>query len=431
MEVEVVMPKMGESIQEGTILRWAKKPGEKVAKDETILEISTDKVDSEIPSPVGGVLTKIIVPEQQTVTVGTVIAMIETDAAGAKTAPKVQEPRSDSVPAPKVAAPVRQEPVVAHRAETKDTRFYSPLVKTIAAKEGIGMQELQSIPGTGINGRLSKQDLLDYLKQRTGAPASSSAPKTEEPRRLDMKEMLRKYPAPRYEVRQMDNVQLRMAEHMVRSVHVSPHVGAISECDVSNIVKFRTVHADRFEQQEGMKLTYTPFFLYAASRALQEFPLVNASIEGDKIIIKNSIGLGMAVASAGGLIVPVIKDAEEKNFLGLARAANDLALRTRNKKLQPEDVQGGTFTITNYGIFGNIIGTPIINQPQVAILGIGAIKKRPTVLTDAEGNDGIAIRSMAYLTLSFDHRIVDGALGGQFLEQVVRNLEQFDFTNLF
>jgi len=431
MQVEVVMPKMGESIQEGKILRWTKQPGDKVGKDETILEISTDKVDSEIPSPVAGILTKIIVPEQETVSVGTVIAMIETDAGAAEPATGAAERRAQ-VPVTPTAAPTPSASLAAPRQSEKVARFLSPLVRTIATREGLGIQELEAIPGTGLNGRLTKQDLLGYLKHRPGTPATgAAAARMDEPARRDMKEMLKRYPAPRYEVLQMDNVQLRMAEHMVRSVHVSPHVGAISECDVTNIVRFRAAQAERFEQQEGMKLTYTPFFLDAAVRALKDFPLVNASVEGDKIVIKKYIRLGMAVASPGGLLVPVIKNAEGKNFLGLARDANDLALRTRNKKLQPDEVQGGTFTITNYGVFGNIIGTPIINQPQVAILGIGAIKKRPVVVSGADGDDSIAIRSITYLTLSFDHRLIDGAMGGQFLERIVQNLEHFDFSKLF
>jgi 2-oxoglutarate dehydrogenase E2 component (dihydrolipoamide succinyltransferase) len=245
-----------------------------------------------------------------------------------------------------------------------------------------------------------------------------------------MGKMLKQYPAPRYEVRQMDNLQQKMAEHMVKSVHTSPHVGAISECDLSRIVSFRTMAGGQFEKSRSFKLTYTPFFFDATVRALKEFPLINSSVEGDKIVVKNFINLGMAVAAPTGLIVPVIKNAEEKNFLGLARAINDIALRTRNKKLMPDEIMGGTFSITNYGVFGNIIGTPIISQPQVAILGIGAITKRPVVVTDSNGNDSIAIRSMCYLTLSFDHRIIDGALGGQFLETVVKNLEEYDFEGL-
>ncbi len=441
MQVEVVMPKMGESIQEGTILRWAKKPGEKVQKDETILEISTDKVDSEIPSPAAGILTRIIVPENETVEVGTVIAMIETDEKSAKvdaTAPA--PPASSDQPKPSSPKPVaetagqmRAAVAPSRTAPSRGRnglRFYSPLVRTIAQKEGVSTSELDAISGSGIGGRVTKHDLLGYLKTRTSRPAMSVRADTVL-RSVDLNEMIRKYPAPDYEVRQMGNLQQKMAEHMVRSVQTSPHVQAISECDLTRIVGYRAANTAAFEKEEGYKLTYTPFLLDATVRALKQFPLVNSSVEGDKIILKNFINLGMAVATPAGLLVPAIKHADEKSFVGMARAVNDISVRARNKKLTPDDIQGGTFTVTNYGIFGNIIGIPIINQPQVAILGFGAIKKRPVVVTDADGNDSIAIRSMCYLTLSFDHRILDGAIGGQFIQTVVSNLENFDFTNLY
>ncbi len=427
MQVDVVMPKMGESIQEGKILRWMKKPGDKIEKDESILEISTDKVDSEIPSPSPGILTKIIVPEGETVEVGTVIAAIETNASAARIETSAPPPAA-TLPQrpPAVASPTK--PMAG--AQRESDRFYSPLVRTIAAKEGIALEELERLSGTGIGGRVTKRDVMEYLSTRSAkpTPALRAEPGLQ---RVDLKDLQRKYPRPLFEVVQMDNVQLKMAEHMVRSVQTSPHVEAISECDVTRIVEFRAENAERFEKQEGFKLTYTPFIIDAAIRALKEFPIVNSSVEGDKIILKRFINFGIAVASPSGLIVPVIKNAEEKNFLGLARAINDLALRTRNKKLSPDEVMGGTFTLTNYGIFGNTIGTPIINQPQVAILGVGAIKKRPVVVTDAGGNDSIAIRSLVFLTLAFDHRIVDGAIGGQFLEQVISNLEQYDFNRAF
>jgi 2-oxoglutarate dehydrogenase dihydrolipoamide succinyltransferase (E2 component) len=436
MQVDVVMPKMGESIQEGKILRWMKKPGEKIEKDESILEISTDKVDSEIPSPAAGTLAKIIVPEGETVEVGTVIAAIETNASAtrveaAAAAPVAPLPSKTPVAEPS-AKPVGAAPVArqARGARGKGERFYSPLVRTIATKEGIALEELDQLGGTGIGGRVTKKDVMEYLSNRSTAPARPARSEAGLPR-VDLKELQRKYPPPLFEVVQMDNVQLKMAEHMVRSVQTSPHVEAISECDMSRIVDFRAGNAERFEKQEGFKLTYTPFILDAAIRALKELPLVNSSVEGDKIILKRFINFGIAVASPSGLIVPVIKNAEEKNFLGLARAVNDLALRTRSKKLSPDEVMGGTFTLTNYGVFGNTIGTPIINQPQVAILGVGAIKKRPVVVTDADGNDSIAVRSIVFLTLAFDHRIVDGAMGGQFLERVISNLEQFDFNRTF
>ena len=433
MQVEVVMPKMGESIQEGKILRWMKKPGDTIEKDESILEISTDKVDSEIPSPSAGILTKVVVPEGETVDVGTVIAFIETDPKSAKvdasaSSPpgRKKEPEQESV----AEAPVQKQTEGASSRQRNGDRFYSPLVKTIAQKEGIALEELDQISGSGMGGRVTKNDILGYLTSRSSRPAVSSRPDYTI-FSADLKELQKKYPLPRYEILQMDNLQKKMAEHMVKSLQTSPHVQAISECDVTRIVDFRAKNAERFEKMEGFKLTYTPFFINATIRALKQFPLINSSLEGDKIIIKKFINFGMAVAAPSGLIVPVIKNAEEKNFLGLARSINDIAVRTRNKKLLPDEVQGGTFTITNYGVFGNIIGIPIINQPQVAILGVGAVKKRPVVMTDADGNDSIAIRSMLYLTLSFDHRILDGAIGGQFISTVVSNLEQYDFSKAF
>jgi pyruvate/2-oxoglutarate dehydrogenase complex dihydrolipoamide acyltransferase (E2) component len=428
MLVDVVMPKMGESIQEGKILRWMKKPGDKIELDESILEISTDKVDSEIPSPAAGFLSKIVVPEGETVEVGAIIAVVATD----KASLKLDESSSgvDRAVKPVVNTPV-SDPTVSSAHQTvgrpqrqEGNRFYSPLVRTMAKKEGVALEELDQIGGSGIGGRVNKNDLLEHLQRRV----PKSAPTFSSLQRIDIKELQKKYPPPLYEVVQMDNVQVKMAEHMVRSVHTSPHVEAVSECDVTQIVDFRFKNAERFEKQEGIKFTFTPFFVDAAVRALKDFPIVNSSIEGDKIILKKSVNFGMAVASPSGLIVPVIKRAETMSFLELARSINDIAVRTRSKRLQPDEVLGGTFTITNYGVFGNIIGTPIINQPQVAILGIGAIKKRPVVISDAEGNDVIAIRSIAYLTLAFDHRIIDGAIGGQFLARVVANLEQFDFS---
>ena len=428
MLVDVVMPKMGESIQEGKILRWMKKPGDKIELDESILEISTDKVDSEIPSPAAGFLSKIVVPEGETVEVGTIIAVVETD----KASLKVDDPTATKASVPKPAAgepvftpavPSTQHPASKPQKQ-EGNRFFSPLVRTIAKKEGIALEELDQLGGSGIGGRVTKNDIVEYLQRRAVKPV----PAQTSLQRVDIKGLQKRYPPPAFEILQMDNVQVKMAEHMVRSVHTSPHVEAVSECDVSMMVDFRSGNSERFEKQEGFKFTYTPFFVDAAVRALKDFPFVNSSIEGDKIILKKSINFGMAVASPFGLIVPVIKSAEKMSFLELARAINDIAVRTRSKRLHPDEILGGTFTMTNYGVFGNIIGTPIINQPQVAILGIGAIKKRPVVVTDAEGNDAIAIRSIAYLTLAFDHRIIDGAIGGQFLAKVIANLEQFDFS---
>jgi 2-oxoglutarate dehydrogenase E2 component (dihydrolipoamide succinyltransferase) len=428
MLVDVVMPKMGESIQEGKILRWMKKPGDKIELDESILEISTDKVDSEIPSPAAGFLSKIVVPEGETVEVGTIIAVVETDKASLAITESPERsmttPQGSSVKSGNAAAMPAEQPYLQSTPRQKGNRFYSPLVRSMAKKEGVALEELEQVGGSGIGGRVTKNDLIEFLRRRESKPAIAST------QRVDIKDLQKKYPAPFYEIVQMDNVQLKMSEHMVRSVHTSPHVEAVSECDVSEIVDYRSKHAEQFEKREGFKLTYTPFFVDAAVRALKDFPIVNSSVEGDKIILKKAINFGMAVAAPSGLIVPVMKNAESMNFLTLARTINDIAVRTRTKRLHPDEILGGTFTITNYGVFGNIIGTPIINQPQVAILGIGAIKKRPVVVTDAEGDDSIVIRSLAYLTLAFDHRIIDGAIGGQFLARIVNNLEQFDFSKV-
>lgn len=443
--VEVVMPQMGESIAEGTIVKWHKKVGDMVKKDETLLEISTDKVDSEIPSPATGRLAEIVVPEQQTVPVRTVIAYLETDAEVAveQPAPAPQQPvqaaqATVAAPPPAPAASSVQPP-----AAPAPGRFYSPLVLNIAREEGISMQELETIPGTGEGGRVSKKDILAYVAAKkagavaapkVAAAAPTPTPKVAPPpsvlqagKVVEVPELRAKYPAPQHEIIQMSNVLQKMAEHMVKSVHTSPHVAAVHEVDMTRVVQHRAANAAAFEAKEGFKLTYTPYIVQAVVHAIKKYPLINTSIEVDKIIKKNYINLGIAVASENGLIVPVIKNAEEKNFLGLARAVNDLAVRTRTKKLTPDDIQGGTFTISNYGVFGTLIGTPIINQPQVAILGTGAIKKRVVVLE----NDMIAIRSMAFFTLSFDHRIVDGALGGMFLEEIVKELEGFDTSLTF
>jgi 2-oxoglutarate dehydrogenase E2 component (dihydrolipoamide succinyltransferase) len=424
--VEVVMPQMGESIAEGTITKWYKKVGDPVKKDETLLEISTDKVDSEIPSPSAGILAQIVVEEQKTVPVQTVIAYLETDAAATAEVPQAPAEQKEARPPkePRQAKPVAPE--VKEKPVSQAGRFYSPLVLNIANSEGIPMEELEKIEGTGEGGRVRKKDVLAYVASRGGKqqpPTVAQVPPAmaASPRPGDVPELRVKYPAPGHEIVQMTNVLQKMAAHMVKSVQTSPHVAAVHEVDMTTIVAHRAGEAAAFEKREGFKLTYTPYIVDAVVRAIKKYPLINSSVEGDKIIRKNYINLGVAVASENGLIVPVVRNAEEKNFIGLARAVNDIAVRTRTKKLTPDDIQGGTFTISNYGVFGTLIGTPIINQPQVAILGTGAIKKRAMVLDDA-----IAIRSMAFFTLSFDHRIVDGALGGMFLEEVVRNLESFD-----
>jgi 2-oxoglutarate dehydrogenase E2 component (dihydrolipoamide succinyltransferase) len=426
--VDVVMPQMGESIAEGTIVRWHKKVGERVQKDETLLEISTDKVDSEIPSPASGVLAKIIVEEQKTVPVQTVIALIETEGAVAASIPSVAASQAPALPVERTPPPAGEIPR-GEAVRPVGGRFYSPLVLSIARTEGIGMVDLEGIPGSGEGGRLTKKDLLLYLemKKKGGPPAPKAVPGIAIGTPSDSAELRKKYPAPAYDVLKMSNVLQRMAHHMVQSVQTSPHVAAVHEVDMTRVVKHRAEQATAFEQREGFKLTFTPYIVDAVVRALKKFPLVNSSVEGDAIIRKNFINVGMAVASESGLLVPVIHHAEGMNFLGLARAVQDIATRTRAKKLTPDDITGGTFTISNYGVFGTTFGIPIINQPQVAILGTGAIAKRPVVTEE----DAIAIRSIAYFTLSFDHRIIDGALGGMFLEEIVQNLERFDATTAF
>jgi len=440
-KVEVVMPQLGESLTEGTIVKWLKKPGDKIKKDETLLEISTDKVDSEIPSPASGIVEKIIFEEQKTVAVRTVIAEIETDesvavietAAGPPAAGEETE-KAAEVRKPAVRPAASAGPAVSKNEAAAGGRFYSPLVLSIAREEGVSMQELEQIPGTGAGGRVTKKDILAYVGQKKQGQAPPRA--EEKPaaaavhptahiettlRHLDSGDLAGKYPAPQYEVLQMSNMIARMSDHMVRSVQTSPHVWAVHECDMTNVGKARSRNAEAFEKREGFKLTFTPFVCDAVIRAIKQFPLINSSVEGDKIIMKKFVNLGIAVATEGGLIVPVIRNADEKNFVGLARAVNDLATRARSKRLTPADIEGGSFTITNFGVFNTHIGIPIINQPQVAILGTGVIKKRPVVI-----NDAIAIRSVSYFTLAFDHRIIDGALGGLFADTVCKLLAAYD-----
>ncbi|MDZ7291163.1 MAG: 2-oxo acid dehydrogenase subunit E2 [candidate division KSB1 bacterium] len=440
-KIDMVMPKMGESIAEGTIIKWLKKEGDRIERDETILEISTDKVDSEIPSTASGVLAKILVGEGQTVAVGTVIAQIETEL-GAAVAPTDGQAKPTDVKAapgvaPEVAAPVPAEPAIADTEAgfRQGKRFYSPLVRTIAKQENISMRELEAIPGSGMQGRVTKNDILAYLEQRRAMPprpaAGAPAPPPAALPRVEARPTAPPMPPPavmpsmpvdetRVEIMPMDHIRKRIAEHMVMSKQVSPHVYSVAECDMTSIVRYREAIKDEFEKRESTKLTYTPFFIDAVVRAIKDFPLINSSIEGDKIIVKKYINIGIAVALEQGLIVPVIKNTDSYNLVGLARATNDLANRARNKQLKPEEVQNGTFSITNMGSFGSLFGIPIINQPQVAILGVGAIIKRPVVI-----NDAIAIRNMVYLSLSYDHRIIDGAYGGQFLQRVVYYLENF------
>jgi 2-oxoglutarate dehydrogenase E2 component (dihydrolipoamide succinyltransferase) len=428
--VDVVMPQMGESIAEGTITKWHKKIGEKIEKDETLLEISTDKVDSEIPSPAAGIVSELLFPENQTVNVHTVIARIQTDANVTSTPSRSATSKVEVLPQAEmksqIAEPLTPSVVPATPqmgdAKISSDKFYSPLVLNIARTENVSMNELERIPGTGANGRVTKNDILSYVQGKKSGMAPQ-AKGTPQPSYQPSPAPASKTTAPSgsVEIVKMDTMRKAIADHMVRSVHTSAHVSSVTEADVSKIVAYRERHKENFQQREGFKLTFTPFFVEAIVKALKDYPWLNSSVEGDNIILRKDINIGVAVALESGLIVPVVKHADSKNIVGLARAINDLSNRARMKKLTPDEVQGGTFTITNPGIFGNLYGTPIINQPQVAILGVGAIKKRAVVIDDA-----IAIRSMVYISMSYDHRIIDGALGGMFLQRVVEYLENFD-----
>lgn len=422
MRIEVLMPKMGESITEGKIIKWHKKPGDKIERDEILLEISTDKVDTEIPSSASGILADIIVPEQEVAPVGAVIAHIETDVSASietrKEAPSRVSMDIASSTVGEKAAEVAEVKVSA-RTGGGVRKFFSPLVRAIARSEGISFDELSAIQGTGSGGRVTKQDLLAYIERKS--PAKSFVPASK-PEPVATPQA---YNKSKSTIVPMDNLRQRIMEHMIRSRDTSVHVAAISEADMTGIANYIDRNAVEFQNREGFKLTYMPFIANACVKALKDFPLVNSSIEGTNIIMKNYVNLGIAVAiETTGLIVPVLKGADEKNILGLARGIYDLAMRARTKKLTPDDIVDSTFSITNYGVFGNLMGTPIINQPNIAILGVGVVQKRPVVI-----NDAIAIRQMAYLTLSFDHRLIDGALGGQFLEKVIYYLENFDTTN--
>jgi pyruvate dehydrogenase E2 component (dihydrolipoamide acetyltransferase) len=454
MAVDVIMPQMGESIFEGTITKWLKKAGDKIERDEPLFEISTDKVDAEIPSPSAGVLKEIKVNEGQTVPIQTVVAIIETDGAGAQSAApaaaksdaspsaaagdKPSAPANAPASAPpaakaeaKPAAPretVQQKPAVSASGEKVRS---SPLVRRIAREHDV---DLTQVPGSGAGGRVSKSDILAAVEgggssavaPRTGsAPARASAPPPASGGASASAVLENAVPREKmyfghYEVQPMSVMRQRIAEHMVLSKRVSPHVYSVDEVNVSGIAAIRAKMKNKFEETTGTKLTFMPFFVRAAVEGLRAFPTVNSSVDGTNIVLHKECNIGVAVALDWGLIVPVIKNAEEKNFLGLARAMNDLAERARAKKLKPEEVAEGTFAITNPGVFGGLFGLPVINQPNVAILGLGTIEKRPVVIDDA-----IAIRSMVYLTLSYDHRVVDGAVAHQFMGKIKHTLENW------
>ncbi|SDC16673.1 dihydrolipoamide acetyltransferase family protein [Niabella drilacis] len=431
---DLVMPKLGESIMEATILKWLKQVGDAVEMDETVLEIATDKVDSEVPSTASGVIEAILFSENDVVPIGTVIARIRTEGLAEETItpePAVTPQPVPSVPEQEQEAEVISSTIKPETSGSAPSRFYSPLVLNIAASEGISMSELEKIPGTGKEGRVTKNDILDYVasRSRRQAPAASVTPPAvtlapaKEAQQAGPLDISRH--GGNVEIIEMDRMRKLIAEHMVRSKQTSPHVTSFSEADVTNMVMWREKVKKDFEKREGTKITFMPLFIEAIAKCIKRFPLINSSVEGDKIIIKKDINIGMATALPNGnLIVPVIKNADQLNLTGLAKRVNGLADAARNNKLKAEDTQGGSFTITNVGTFGSLAGTPIINQPQVAILAVGAIKKRPVVVETPQG-DSIAIRHMMVLSMSYDHRVVDGALGATFLSAVAKELESF------
>ncbi|MCL6524768.1 MAG: 2-oxo acid dehydrogenase subunit E2 [Thermoflavifilum sp.] len=439
--VDLVMPKMGESIMEATILKWLKKPGDQVKQDEPVLEIATDKVDSEVPSTVSGEIAEILYQENDVVPVGAVVARIKTEQEQ-ETSNELENfdfsiEESSTEPIPTTAETTSS--TIENKADTQSGKansgFFSPLVLMIAKNEGIPLSELEHIKGTGAEGRVTKKDILEYVAQRKVAqrqPQAESwqASQTEvrpSPREtISVWQPVTSSPEGNVEIIEMDRMRKLIAEHMVRSKQTSPHVTSFAEADVTNLVQWRERIKKDFEKREGEKITFTPLFIEAIVKCLKRYPMLNSSVEGDKIIIKKDIHIGMATALPNGnLIVPVIKHADRLNLVGLVKQVNYLAYAARSNKLKPDDTQGGTFTLTNLGTFGSIMGTPIINQPQVAILATGMIKKRPVVIETPQG-DTIGIRHMMYLSLSYDHRIIDGFLGSTFLSAVVHELQNFD-----
>ncbi len=441
-KVELVMPKLGESIMEATILGWKKNIGDRVEQDETILDIATDKVDSEVPSPVSGILTEILFKENDVVPIGAVIAYISTAIeSGAEPSPSshlppVTLPKAESNGKPKaVAETVAQAMPLLETRKTQsipsvsEDRFYSPLVRTIAKQEGINAHELAAIAGSGNGGRVTKSDILEFVENRMNTKTHYKTPT--EDIVLPLPKVENTLPpvtaiSDNIEIIEMDRMRRLIADHMIMSKRVAPHVTSFVEADVTNLVNWRNRVKGDFLNKYNENITFTPIFIEAICHALREFPMVNSSVNESQIIVKKDLNIGLATAlPSGHLIVPVIKNADRLNLVGLSKAVNDVATRARTHKLKPDETQGGTFTLTNVGGFGNMMGTPIINQPQVAILATGTIKKRPYVM-ETEFGDMIAIRHIMYLSMSYDHRIVDGAMGGVFLRRVADLLEQFD-----
>ncbi len=434
--VDLVMPKMGESIMEATVLKWNKKAGDAVKMDETVLEIATDKVDSEVPSTAEGTITEILFKENDVVPVGTVIARINT--AGASATAATPSPVAAPAPAPIAATiptPTAQPAAAGAPSYQGSGRFYSPLVLNIASSEGISMTELETIPGSGNEGRVTKKDILQYVTSKKSGTTTSPAPSPSAtpvvnpaPIAQPSAATASSHAGGNVEIIEMDRMRKLIAEHMVHSKHTSPHVTSFTEADVTSIVNWRNKVKNSFEKKYSEKITFTPIFVEAIVNAIKKYPMINVSVDGNTIIVKKDINIGMATAlPSGNLIVPVIKNADTKNLYGIAKEVNLMANNARNNKLKPDDTQGGTFTFTNVGTFGSLMGTPIINQPQVAILALGTIKKRPMVLETKEG-DVIAIRHMMYLSMSYDHRVVDGSLGASFLTEVANQLERFDIN---
>ncbi len=434
-EVELIMPKMGESITEATILKWMKNEGDKVELDEAVLEIATDKVDSEVPSPYAGTISKILYKVGDVIAVNKPIAIISTGAAASKSATPVSAPTV--TPSQKMATATQTAPAVtvaqsATNGHSHGARFYSPLVLNIARSEGISMSELEAIAGTGLENRVTKKDILNYVQVKKSGGGSGGFPSPMKPTVVEEQVNIPAVSVSgNVEIIEMDRMRKLIADHMVMSKRVSAHVTSFVEADVTNLVLWRERVKKDFEKREGEKITFTPLFIEAIVKAIKDFPLVNSSLNGTQIIRKKDINIGMAAAlPSGNLIVPVIKNADTKNLIGITKEVNDLANRARKGQLKPTEIEGGTFTVTNVGTFGNLMGTPIINQPQVAIMATGTIKKKPVVLETLQG-DVIAIRHMMFLSLSYDHRIVDGALGGSFLRKVADYLEQYDLNRAY
>ena len=421
-QFDLIMPKMGESVAEATIIKWLKQPGDTIELDEPVLEIATDKVDSEIPSPVAGILEKILFQEGETILVNAVIAHINTSADAVVSAPVVT--------APATAAPVMESTSTSSPIAESDTdyrsasgRFYSPLVRNIAKEENVSMEDLEKIVGTGKDGRVTKNDILAFIPQRNSSPAPVANKTQAAPERIQA-------PAVSVsggdEIIEMDRMRKLIADHMVMSKAVSPHVTSFIEVDMTSIVQWRDKVKSTFVKREGEKITFTPIIIEAVAKAIKDFPMINVSVDGTSIIKRKNINIGMATAlPSGNLIVPVIKNADMMNLIGVTKSVNSLAARARANKLSPDDIAGGTFTVTNVGSFGNVMGTPIISQPQVAIMAVGVIKKKPAVIETPQG-DVIAIRHLMFCSLSYDHRVVDGSLGGSFLRRVGDYLESFD-----